>query len=140
MINAFADRGVAVLVTTHYLEEAEQCNRLGLMVAGELVAEGAPTAIKSSQRGRLLELNVDDPQAATDLLKKTMDRWRVSLFGDRLHVIVDDVERDRRTIDATLAASGIRVLRAREARFSLEDVFISVVEQARLQGKVALED
>jgi ABC-2 type transport system ATP-binding protein len=128
-------------VTTHYLEEAEQCNRLGLMVAGELVAEGAPTAIKSGQRGHLLELHVDDPQRATDRLKETMDRWRVSLFGDRLHVIVDDdFEQGRRAIEATLGAVGIRVLRVREAPFSLEDVFISIVDQARQQGKVALED
>ena len=59
LINRLADAGTAILVTTHYLEEAEQCNRLGLMVAGELVAEGAPTAIKSGQRGHLLELHVD---------------------------------------------------------------------------------
>ncbi len=54
MINALADRGAAVLVTTHYLEEAEQCNRLGFMVAGELAAEGSPTEVKretASQRG-----------------------------------------------------------------------------------------
>jgi ABC-2 type transport system ATP-binding protein len=141
LINGLADTGTAILVTTHYLEEAEQCNRLGLMVAGELVAEGAPTAIKSSQHGHLLELHVDDPQRAADLLKQTMERWRVSLFGERLHVIVDgDVEQGRRGIETALAAEGLHVLRAREARFSLEDVFIRVVEQARLQGKVALED
>jgi ABC-2 type transport system ATP-binding protein len=141
LINALADAGTAILVTTHYLEEAEQCNRLGLMVAGELVAEGAPTAIKASQRGHLLELHVDDPQRAADRLKQTMDRWRVSLFGDRLHVIVDDdVEQGRQAIEAMLGQEGIRMLRARESRFSLEDVFISVVEQARLQGKVAAED
>jgi ABC-2 type transport system ATP-binding protein len=139
LINRLADAGTAILVTTHYLEEAEQCNRLGLMVAGELVAEGAPTAIKASQRGHLLELHVDDPQEAADRLKQVIDRWRVSLFGDRLHVIVDDVEEGRGAIDATLAAAGLRVLRSRESRFSLEDVFIRVVEQARLQGKVALE-
>src|SRR5262245_59359433 len=141
LINALADAGTAILVTTHYLEEAEQCNRLGLMVAGELVAEGAPTAIKAGQRGHLLELHVDDPQLAAVRLKATMDRWRVSLFGERLHVIVDgDVEQGRREIEAALLADGLHVLRAREARFSLEDVFIRVVEQARLQGKVALED
>jgi ABC-2 type transport system ATP-binding protein len=141
LINRLADAGTAILVTTHYLEEAEQCNRLGLMVAGELVAEGAPTAIKNSQRGHLLELHVDDPQRAADRLKATMDRWRVSLFGDRLHVIIDDeVERGRLEIEETLRGEGLTVLRAREARFSLEDVFIRVVEQARLQGKVGLED
>ncbi len=90
MINRLADMGTAILVTTHYLEEAEQCNRLGFMVAGELVAEGTPSAIKAAQGGHLLELRVDQPQRAADLLKEEMDRWRVSLFGDRLHVIVDE--------------------------------------------------
>ena len=53
MINRLADTGTAILVTTHYLEEAEQCNRLGFMVAGELVTEGTPAAIKSAQNGHL---------------------------------------------------------------------------------------
>ena len=141
LINRLADTGTAILITTHYLEEAEQCNRLGLMVAGELVAEDTPSRIKSQQRGHLLELFVDQPQRAADRLKQTMDRWRVSLFGERLHVIIDDeVEAGQRAIAQTLAEAGIRVLSVREARFSLEDVFISVVEQARLQGKVAAEE
>ena len=96
MINRLADAGTAILVTTHYLEEAEQCNRLGFMVAGELVAEGSPSGIKSRQTGHLLEFIVDQPQRAADLLKERRERWRVSLFGDRLHVITDeDVEAGR---------------------------------------------
>ena len=51
LINRLADAGTAILVTTHYLEEAEQCNRLGLMVAGELVAEGTPSGVKAAQGG-----------------------------------------------------------------------------------------
>jgi ABC-2 type transport system ATP-binding protein len=140
LINRLADTGTAILVTTHYLEEAEQCNRLGLMVAGELVAEGTPSGIKSQQPGRLFELQVDAPQAALDRVKQILDPWRVSLFGDRLHVIVDDPERDRRMVVDALTAAGIHVLNVRDERFSLEDVFISVVEQARRQGKVASED
>ena len=81
MINRLADTGTAILVTTHYLEESEQCNRLGLMVAGELVVEGTPSGIKSGQTGHLLEFVVDQPQRAVDLLKKDTERWRVSLFG-----------------------------------------------------------
>ncbi len=57
MINKLADLGTAILVTTHYLEEAEQCNRLGFMVAGELVAEGTPSGVKSEQGGHLLEFS-----------------------------------------------------------------------------------
>ena len=141
MITAFADRGVAVLVTTHYLEEAEQCNRLGLMVAGELVAEGTPSGLKEKQTGHLLEFITSEPQRASNLLKKEMERWRVSLFGDRLHVIVDeDVETGIRRVIEKLKAENINVSEAYEEAFSLEDVFIIEVEKARLQGKVASED
>jgi ABC-2 type transport system ATP-binding protein len=141
VISRLADLGAAILVTTHYLEEAEQCNRVGFMVAGELVAEGSPTAIKSAQPGHLIEFIVDQPQRAADLLKKDMPGWRVSLFGDRLHVVTDEeAEPGRQRIAKKLEADGIRVVSAREGQFSLEDVFISVVEQARQQGRVAAED
>ena len=141
VINRLADLGAAILVTTHYLEEAEQCNRLGFMVAGELVTEGTPSEIKNRQEGHLLEFIVDQPQRAADLLKGSSERWRVSLFGDRLHVIVDqEVDAGIRNTTQELADAGVRVLSVREERFSLEDVFISVVEKARQQGKVASED
>lgn len=141
MINYLADTGTAILVTTHYLEESEQCNRLGFMAAGQLVAEGSPTGIKRQQPGHLLELAVDRPQAAADLLKEKLDRWRVSLFGDRLHVITDgEVRSADRLVRTWLADRDIHILHIREARFSLEDVFISVVEKAREQGLAAPED
>lgn len=141
MINRLADAGTAILVTTHYLEESEQCNRLGLMVAGELVVEGNPSGIKHEQQGHLLEFVVDQPQRAADLLKQDMERWRVSLFGDRLHVITDeDAEAGQRSVEEKLSADGIRVINVREGRFSMEDVFIGVVQRARQQGKVAAEE
>ena len=75
MINQLADQGTAILVTTHYLEEAEQCNRLGFMVAGELVAEGTPSGVKAAQGGRVLEIRADDAAArASALLKAEMER------------------------------------------------------------------
>jgi ABC-2 type transport system ATP-binding protein len=139
MINALADAGSAILVTTHYLEEADQCNRLGMMVAGELVAEGSPSGIKSGEKGYLWELIVDQPQRAADLLRGHIDRWRVSLFGDRLHVVTDD-ESGLETTKQLLAGDGIRVISARQGRFSLEDVFISIVEKARQQGQYSVEE
>ena len=139
MINRLADAGTAILVTTHYLEEAEQCNRLGLMVAGELVAEGTPTAIKAAQEGHLLEFVTDQPQRALDLLKDASERWRISLFGDRLHVILNQDQADgERIYREKLAAAGIKVISAKPGRFSLEDVFISVVEKARSKGKAGV--
>jgi ABC-2 type transport system ATP-binding protein len=141
MINRLADSGSAILVTTHYLEESEQCNRIVMMVAGEIVAEGSPSSLKSQQTGHLLEFEVDHPQRAADLLKKEARRWKVSIFGARLHVIADEAPQNlQRAVTEALEANGIHVLSAREGRFSMEDVFISVVEKAQQEGKVASED
>jgi ABC-2 type transport system ATP-binding protein len=110
------------------------------MVAGEIVAEGTPSGIKSEQGGHVLEFLTDQPQHAADILKTETDRWRISLFGDRLHVITDeDVETGKAATAAILARNGIRVREAYEESYSLEDVFIAVVEKARQQGKVAVE-
>lgn len=133
MINQLADAGSAILVTTHYLEESEQCNRLGMMVAGELVAEGRPGEIKAQQKGRLFEFVVDQPQRASDLLKQELNSWRVSLFGDRLHVITDEENQEQR-IAEKLKANDIEVRSVRQSRFSMEDVFISVVAQEQQRG------
>ncbi len=141
MINRLADAGTAILVTTHYLEESEQCNRLGFMAGGELVAQGTPSGIKSAQTGHLLEFIVDQPQHAADVLKSDTERWRVSLFGDRLHVVTDeDLEAAKRTTTEKLASNRIRVISAHEEPFSLEDVFINVIEKARQLGKVSAEE
>jgi ABC-2 type transport system ATP-binding protein len=137
LINQLSDAGTAILVTTHYLEEAEQCNRIGLMVAGAVAAEGSPEGIKREQMAgwHLLEFRVDSPQRAADLLGAGADGWQVSLFGDRLHLITEEApEAAIRETTARLTAAGVAVLGAREGRFSLEDVFISVVERARGQG------
>ena len=141
MINKLADLGTAILVTTHYLEEAEQCNRLGFMVAGELAAEGTPRGVKEQQGGHLLEFIVDQPQKASDLLRQGTERWRVSLFGDRLHVITDDdLEAGHDATVAKLVAAGIGIKSVVEEQYSLEDVFIAVVEKARKLGKVGSDD
>jgi ABC-2 type transport system ATP-binding protein len=130
MINQLADHGTAILVTTHYLEEAEQCNRLGFMVAGELVAEGTPSGVKAEQGGRVVEIRADDAQRAVALLRQELEPWRVSLFGDRLHVIVDgDAQAAARRLEAGLGRDGIRVLEVTEQDYTLEDVFLVIAER-----------
>jgi len=139
MINRLADHGTAILVTTHYLEEAEQCNRLGFMVAGELVTEGTPSGVKAAQGGRVLEMRTDAPLRALAVLRTEMEPWRVSPFGDRLHVIVDDDPGvAARRLEAWLARDGIRVLEATEQDYSLEDVFLAIAEKGtRAAGRPA---
>ncbi|MCU1329363.1 MAG: ABC-type multidrug transport system, ATPase component [Bryobacterales bacterium] len=138
MINQLADMGTAILVTTHYLEEAEQCNRLGFMVAGSIVAEGTPRGVKDAQEGHLIETVASEPQRAADLLRSDTDRWRISLFGDRIHNITDgDAESSIKDTAAKLQAAGIQVKDAREIPWSLEDVFIAVVEKAKREERLA---
>ncbi len=131
LINQLADRGTAVLVTTHYLEEAEQCNRVGFVSAGKLIAEGTPTQVKESQTGHLVECRVDNVSRAMRALSAGTQAWRVSVFGDRLHVVSDaDVDAAIAQTRAALEAAGVHVFEVREANFSLEDVFIGAVQRA----------
>jgi ABC-2 type transport system ATP-binding protein len=106
------------------------------MVAGELVAEGTPTGVKAAQGGHLIELITDRPQAAADYLKRTRERWRISLFGDRLHVVVDaDPDPEIKRLASELRTTDINVLRAYETAYSLEDVFIGIVEKQQAANK-----
>jgi len=133
-INQFASEGMAVLVTTHYLEEAEQCHRLGFMVAGELVVQGTPRQVKQEQPGQLVEWECNPLQQASDLLKQKLDRMRVSIFGSRLHTVLDEPRTQIPEVENWLQEAGVNVQSHREIEFSLEDVFINVVEQARQRG------
>ncbi len=130
LIRAFAQRGTAILVTTHYLEEAENCNNMAFMVAGEIVAQGSPSTIKASQPGQLIELVSDQPQAASDHLKQHLEDWRVSIFGDRLHLVLDDADRQLPAVRQWLQAEQITVQSVRPIPFSLEDAFIGIVQRA----------
>jgi len=131
LINDFARRGTAVLVTTHYLEEAEQCNRMSFLVAGETVIEGSPSQIKAAQPGKLIEIMPDQNQAASDLLKQYREPWRVSIFADRLHVVVDDPDTEIPQLRDQLHAANITIHSLRTIPYSLEDAFIGTVQRAQ---------
>ncbi|KAM3098801.1 ATP-binding cassette domain-containing protein [Phormidesmis sp. 146-35] len=131
LINEFARNGTAILVTTHYLEEAEQCNRMSFMVAGETVTEGSPSQIKAAQPGQLIEVMIDQNQAASNLLKQHLDSWRVSIFADRLHIVVDDPIQDTARVRSLLKSANLPVRSLRPIPFSLEDAFIGVVQRAQ---------
>jgi ABC-2 type transport system ATP-binding protein len=129
LINDLARQGTAVLVTTHYLEEAEQCNRMGFMVAGAVVIQGSPSEIKAAQPGQLIELRVDRNQQASNLLKTHLESWRVSIFGDRLHIVLDHPEAELPAVQQLLETAQIQIQSIRPVPFSLEDAFISVVQR-----------
>src|SRR5256886_8597280 len=90
VINRLADLGTAILVTTHYLEEAEQCNRIGFMVAGELVAGGTPREIKGRQEGDPLGIFLDKAPVSPGGAKQGLGFLRGLLFRRPLHRISGD--------------------------------------------------
>ncbi len=131
LINDFARNGTAILVTTHYLEEAEQCNRMSFMVAGETVAEGSPSAIKASQPGQLIEIIINQNQAAAKILKQHFQSWRVSIFANSLHIVLDNPEQEINQLTQLLEANQITINSLRPIPFSLEDAFIGIVQRSQ---------
>jgi ABC-2 type transport system ATP-binding protein len=132
MINEFADRGAGILVVTHYLEEAEQCNNIGFMVAGEIIAQGSPSEVKAAMKGEMSEILTDKPDLSLRTLKEKFGASRVSLFGDKLHLVTEDDEQKREATEL-LKNAGVTVLSCVPTQFSLEDVFISLIESRRAQ-------
>ena len=121
--------GVAILVTTHYMSEAEHCDRLGLMHAGRLVAEGSPADLKRQlvqDTGPLLEILTDQPGRALAQLAAS-GLVNATLSGTKVHVLSPDPGRDETRIRAVLSGSGIAVESVRIRQPSLEDVFVSRV-------------
>ncbi|MBR8832929.1 MAG: ABC transporter ATP-binding protein [Stigonema ocellatum SAG 48.90 = DSM 106950] len=131
LINDFARNGTAILVTTHYLEEAEQCNRMSFMVAGENVIEGSPSYIKDSQPGQLVEVVVSQHQLASNLLKQHLDSWRVSIFANSLHIVFDHPDTEIPQLLHLLESAQFTVYSVRPIRFSLEDAFIGIVQRSQ---------
>ncbi|MGA6829342.1 ATP-binding cassette domain-containing protein [Nitrospira sp. NS4] len=121
--------GVAILVTTHYMSEAEHCDRLGLMHAGRLVADGSPADLKRGlerDMGPLLEIVADQPGRALAQLAGA-GMVNATLSGTKVHVLSLDPGRDVARIRALLTGCGIAVAAVRTRQPSLEDVFVSRV-------------
>lgn len=132
-IDAMAAEGVTVLVTTHYLDEAEHCNRIGLMHDGRLVALGSVSELKQVFAGRMI-LEVVCPRYLDALEDLESEAWvlEASVFGTRLHVVVADAADGRRRILELLAAAGNGPASVERIVPSLEDVFIHTVERETL--------
>src|SRR5690554_1124589 len=131
LIHELSAAGVTVLVTTHYLDEAEYCEHIVLIQAGKIVADGTPADLKTRHIHSLLfEVVCDDPVAAMEALQREAGVGEVTLFGTRLHVALDepDEETARRKLAAYLEKAGTGARAIDRIVPSLEDVFISLVE------------
>lgn len=130
LINDFARNGTAILVTTHYMNEAEQCNRMCFMVAGRKVAEGSASEIKAAQPGQLFQLRVGQLQESYDRLRQHLEPWRVSIFGDHLHIVLDNPNQELPQVESLLKQANLPLIETQSIAFSLEDAFIGEVQRA----------
>jgi ABC-2 type transport system ATP-binding protein len=134
LIHTMAAEGVTVLVTTHYMDEAEYCNRLVLIFQGRIVASGSPTELKQqAMTGELLLIECDQLGLALDVLQQAPDVRDAAVFGNALHVVVPDARTAIPRLRTVLSGQGVAVSRIEAIRASLEDVFVSLTAQLAAQ-------
>jgi len=130
LIADLAECGTTVLVTTHYMEEAEHCQRLALMNRGRLIALDSPAALEASLEWPILEVRTGDPARAAALFTGLEGVEDSTMFGRAVHVVVRDEAAARERIAAALAAAGIEVRGIARVRPTLEDVFVTLVRKS----------
>jgi ABC-2 type transport system ATP-binding protein len=131
LIDHLSQSGVTVLVTTHYLDEAERCHRVALIHAGRLAAIGTTAEVKRVFADRpILEVRADNPVEAMRQLDKVPDVESTSLFGTAVHAVLRSRALTADQIRAHLAASGLTVRSVTPVAPSLEDVFLDVIDRA----------
>ncbi len=124
-----AGEGVTVFVTTHYMDEAEYCDRLALIYRGELIAEGTPETLKTTlMKDDVLEVVCDRPELALAEIEQLAGVKEAALFGRGLHVVAEDGAKAAAEIRALLAPRGHAIERIERITPSLEDVFVSLIE------------
>jgi ABC-2 type transport system ATP-binding protein len=129
LIYELAGKGVTVFVTTHYMDEAEYCDRLGLMHRGELIAVGTPETIKKDlMQEDILEVQCERPQDAIEAIEQLKAVKEVALFGKGLHIVAQDATLAASAIERLLHDKGFGVERIENITPSLEDVFVSLIE------------
>jgi ABC-2 type transport system ATP-binding protein len=130
LIYKIAGEGVTILATTHYMDEAEYCNMIGMMHRGELIALESPDTLKDTMPGVLLQVECDRPMEAIDILEGHPDIEEVAIHGVLLHVNLAKSGKEK-MVERLLTRADIPVHRVEETFPSLEDVFISMIEEKR---------
>jgi ABC-2 type transport system ATP-binding protein len=131
LIRRLADGGVTIVVTTHYMDEAEHCDRLGFIYQGKLIAQGSPAAIKAETfRKRVFQVETADPRRAVDVLTDWAAAEEVIRYGAVIRVVAADEGLTAEAVQAHLRAAGLEAAVSPVAP-SVEDLFISFVDRER---------
>lgn len=127
--------GVAVVVSTPYMDEAARCSRVGFMYQGRILTEGAPRELTAHLNGRVLELAAHPKEKAREIVLADPDVEDALAFGDRLHLRVRRTDGPLARLPRALDEAGVKMDRLRPIPPSLEDVFISLLESARADAR-----
>ena len=132
LIHYLSADGVSVLVSTHYMDEAEYCMRIAMIERGRLIALGTPSELKQqSMGGELIALECDNLGSAIELVAKMPGVLDVAVFGNSLHILASDAEKMCKAACANLAEHGLSGAHARPIAPTMEDMFVHLVRTAR---------
>ncbi len=132
LIHSLALQGVTVFVSTHYMEEAEYCNRLALMSKGRIIALGTPGELKKNwMKDSVVDLECDHLMQAAEVLQKEAIFSEVAVFGSLLHLVTADADTAIPTAKEKLSEAGIHLSRIEVITPSLEDVFVTLAAKDR---------
>jgi ABC-2 type transport system ATP-binding protein len=138
LIQELSAQGVTVFVTTHYMDEAEYCNRLALIFRGRLVALGTPTELKvDAVKGDLMVVEATPLGRALEVAKARDEVSDAAVFGNALHVVVPNADAAAAAMRAAFDASGVQVRRLAHIRPSLEDAFVALTSANREEDGAA---
>jgi len=130
LIQQMGEKGVTTFVTTHYMDEAEYCDRLALIYRGKIIALGTPSELKQKTLAQgVMEVECDPLIPASDLLKKEPWIYESAIFGNSLHVIGRGAVDLERAVTHLFEEHAILLKRMEWIRPSLEDVFVSLIEK-----------
>jgi ABC-2 type transport system ATP-binding protein len=121
--------GVTILFSTSYLDEAERCNRIGLIYQGDLLVADTPSAVKEQIGGKILELRVENHQKGMKVLEGARFIRSLVLSGDKIHLLVDDPEKGEKAVREVLKEQRMEILDLVGVRPTLEDAFVSIVQK-----------
>ena len=127
ILYSLVGQGVTLIVSTPYMDEAERCNRVAMIDRGRIIECDDPDRLKTKMQGDLFEIICAPQQEAKRILTALAGVLGVQVFGERLHVWVEDAARVRPLAESALQSAGITVDHMRAITPSLEDVFVSVV-------------
>jgi ABC-2 type transport system ATP-binding protein len=125
LLYELAAGGTTILVTTHYMDEAEHCNRLGFIYGGKLIAEGKPDALKAGAAAEVYKITPASVGGAYAALVRGFPGAMVSILGNNVHVSGPGV--DETTLARVLAGAGVEYLALERATPSLEDLFVMFI-------------